>query len=301
MRILQQWKFFLMSLALLPAPATAETINWYNTPKKVNHTSGGQNMDASFQFQLGVFTGGFVPTVANMTQWASHWVSAQSTSYNPAAGAKSFDSNFTVTGNAAPFTVGAKGYVWGRSTAATKDEWILFRKSDWTWPAPNPMSPEPLYWNAAAANEIILGSINSGGTPFLMKSAAVSSYSQWQAGNLAGEPLSAANDDPDHDGSNNLLEFALGTPPLAPGAPVATPVDLVEVSGQKYLRISIPRGTNRLADLTVQVSGNLIQWNSGTSYTLVIEDSATALVVRDLTPYNPASPQRFMRLKAALP
>ncbi|MEO5714799.1 MAG: hypothetical protein ABIT37_15065 [Luteolibacter sp.] len=300
MKVFPHWKCFLIVLLLVTC-LRAETINWYNTPQKTNLTSTGQNMDGAFQFQLGAFTSGFVPTVGNISQWASHWVSADTASYNPDPSATSFDRNFTVTGNAAPFTVGASAYVWGRRTAVTQDEWILFRKSTWTWPAPNPMDPFGLSWNAAAADQVVLGSINSSGTPFLMKSASIASFSQWVGAELANEPQNAANQDPDHDGVSSLMEFVFGTSPLVPNPATPMPFSLVDVSGQKFLQISIPRRIDHPATLVLEVSGDLNQWNSGPSYTVTVEDSATALIIRDLTPYNPANPKRFVRLKATLP
>lgn len=300
MKVFPHWKYFLIA-PLLVTGLQAETINWYNTPQKTNLTSTGQNMDGAFQFQLGAFTSGFVPTVGNISQWTSHWVSADAASYNPDLAARSFDKSFTVTGNAAPFTVGASAYVWGRSAGLTKDEWILFRKSTWTWPAPNPMDPFGLSWNAATADQVILGTINAGGTPFLMKSAAISSYPQWAVTELTNEPQNAAGQDPDHDGVSNLMEFVFGTSPLIPNAATLAPLSLVDVSGQKFLQISIPRRIDHPATLVVEVSGDLSQWNSGPSYTVTVGDGSAALIIRDLTPYNPANPKRFMRLKATLP
>lgn len=214
MQVFQLRKYFLIGVALVVGRAEAQSINWYSTPLQASLTSTGQNMDETFQFQLGVFSGGFVPTASNTNQWSSYWVSADSTSYNPDS--KAFDDTFSVTGNPAPFTTGAKAYVWGRSTGAAKDESILFRKSDWTWPAYDPMSPFSIPWNAATADEVILGKIEASGSPFLMKSEAVYSYAQWRDGTLAGVPLNGPNDDPDRDGVSNLLEFVSAHRPHRP-------------------------------------------------------------------------------------
>jgi hypothetical protein len=290
-------KHVLALIWLAAFPASAETINWYSPPR-TNLTSSDQNMDAGFQFELGVFSGGFVPTANNISQWTSNWVPAQSAPYN--ATTKVFDSNFTVTGNTAPFTVGAKAYIWGRSTGANQDEWILFRKSTWTWPAPNPFSPFPLTWDTAEADQVLLGAINASGTPFLMKSGSVSSYTQWQTANLTGELLDEPADDPDLDSFENLLEFILGTSPTQAGAPTPTPVSFVDVSGLSYLQISVPRLRNRLATVVVEVSNDLVNWDSGDTYTTEVSNTANLLVVRDNTASVPGQPRRFMRLKATL-
>lgn len=289
--------YLLIGVPLVVGSANAETINWYS-PQKSNLTSSGQNMDAAFQFQLGVFTGGFIPTASNITRWPAYWVSAQASSYN--AVSRAFESNFTVTGNVAPFSIGAKAYVWGRGIGSTKDEWILFRKSDWTWPAPNPMDPFGLDWNAAAANEVILGTIQADGNPFLMKSEAVFSFAQWSDATLAGEPLNGPNDDPDRDGVTNLLEFVFGTPPGQASATPSTPASFVGIAGQNYLQISIPRLRNRLATVTVEVSNDLINWSSGDTFTAEVSNTAEVIVVRDKTPTGPGLPARFMRLKAEI-
>ncbi|MEI7928067.1 MAG: hypothetical protein WCH40_05910 [Verrucomicrobiales bacterium] len=299
MKVSQLRKYFLLGVALVIGRAGAETINWSCPTLKTNQTSTGQNMDGGFQFQLGVFSGGFIPIAGNMSQWAAHWVSAQTASYSSAN--SSFDSTFNFAVNAAPFTIGAKGYVWGRRIGSAADEWILFRKSDWTWPYVDPQQPPGFYdWNAATANEVILGTINASGTPFLMQSAAVYSYAQWRDDNLAGESLNSPNDDPDHDGVSNLLEFVFGTSPSLASLVPSTPTSLVTISGQTYLQIFIPRLRNRLATFTVEVSSDLNQWTSGDTYTAEVSNTAEALVVRDKTATGPGLPRRFMRLKAVV-
>jgi hypothetical protein len=281
----------------LVAVSRGETINFYNPTNQTNLTSAGQDMDGGFVFQLGVFEGGFIPSRNNITEWAGKWASAMSAGYD--TGSKAFDENLTVAGNPAPFLPGASAYVWGKRTSSTGDEWILFRKADWTWPSPNPFNPLPPAWNAAQADEVIIGSINGPG--HLMKSEAVVSYSQWQTAALAGEPLDLAADDPDHDGVPNLLEFVFGSPPKQAGPPPPLTVSIMETSGQRYLQISIPRLRERMAVLTVMVSDDLTDWQSGPSHTTEVSSAATSLVVRDLTPLESGQPRRFMRLKAVLP
>ncbi|MEO7341249.1 MAG: SdrD B-like domain-containing protein [Luteolibacter sp.] len=141
----------------------------------------------------------------------------------------------------------------------------------------------------------------NGGTDGYFLPGPLTTWEQWQAENLSGEPLNGPDQDPDRDGILNLMEFVFGTDPKSPGATIATPVVLVDVSGQRYLQITVPRRIDHPASLTVEVSSDMIDWNSGASNTVVVEDSAAALVVRDLVPFNPANPKRFIRLKASLP
>ncbi|MES2440974.1 MAG: hypothetical protein V4584_18055 [Verrucomicrobiota bacterium] len=298
MKIPQFLKYLLIGQILSAVAARAETINWYSAPK-ANLTSTGQNMDGAFQFQLGVFTGGFVPTAGNVSQWSAHWISAQSASYNPTT--MVFESAFSFTGNSAPFSIGAKAYVWGRFTGSAKDEWILFRKNDWTWPDGSTVPAGFHDWNAAAANDVVLGTINTTGTPFLMKSESVHSYTQWRDGQFAGEESNTPAADPDHDGISNLLEFIFGTSPTSAGPPTPTPVSLVSLSGQRYLQIAIPRLRNRLATVTVEVSDDLTIWNSGDAFTTEVSNTADTLIVRDKIPTSPGIARRFMRIKVVTP
>jgi hypothetical protein len=288
---------------LAGASLHAERILWSSPPGSTNLTSAGMEMDAGFRFELGVFEGTFVPTSGNIAQWSQHWRPAQRTGYNPAG--KDFNAEFVVEDNDPPFTFGKKGYVWGFRGDALSGEWILFRHDSWTWPVPDPLgiNPTPLMWAAEDATAI-LGAINASGTPFRMKSAAVTNaappattWNQWRLENLTGEPLDGAHDDPDQDGTPNLLEFVFGTDPRIANTPALTPVSLVD----GHLVITFPRRVDHQASLTVEVSGDLAAWNSGPAHVEILSDGLAALVARDLTPTGPANPKRFIRLKATLP
>lgn len=295
----------LMALLLMAGTAHAGVFSWFSDPNRTNLTSNGQLMGSSFRFELGVFIGDFVPTSANTSQWAVNWAPADRTSYN--AVSKQINSALTVTDNNAPFTEGKNAYVWGFRGDESSGEWILFRNTGWNWPSPNLFSPFNIEWSAAQANVVVLGSINASGTPSLMQSAAVSNsmpptttWTQWQTDELADTLLDGPNDDADGDGISNLIEFVFGTNPMSANTPVATPTTLLDLSGQRYLQISIPRRRDHPATLVVEVSSDLSTWNSGASYTQVVSDGV-ALVVRDLTPLGPGAPKRFMRLRAIPP
>jgi len=287
----------LIALILLAA-ARAETVNWFSDRGRVNLDSTGAPMDGGFQFQLGAFKDGFEPTASNAAQWTAKWMAGGSGSYISASGA--FDAQFELESNAAPFTVNGKAWIWGFRNTATGSEWILFRSSDWKWPAVSPINP-PVQWNVAEATEVVIGAIHQSGSPFLMQSAAVSSYGQWAATALAGQSLNGPDDDPDHDGVANLLEFSFGTSPLLANVPPALASSWFESGGEKYLQLTIPRRRDRLALFTVEVSEDLSLWQSGASFTAMVSDQPNAWVVRDLTPRNSQHPKRFIRFKATLP
>jgi hypothetical protein len=283
------------------APLHAERILWSSPPGSTNLTSAGMEMDAGFRFELGVFEGAFVPNAGNKEQWAQNWRPAQRTGYNAAG--KDYNAEFVVEDNDPPFTIGKQAYVWGFRGDAVSGEWILLKNESWTWPVPDPFNPFPLQWAAEDATAI-LGQIDPGGTPFLIKSAAVThaappatTWDQWRQENLTNEPLNGPLDDPDKDGTSNLLEFVFGTSPKVSNPLVATPVTLE--SGHAV--ITIPRRIDHVANLVVEVSGDLAVWNSGPAHVEITSNGPAALVARDLTPLGPANPQRFIRLKAALP
>jgi len=105
-----------------------------------------------------------------------------------------------------------------------------------------------------------------------------------------------SDDDPDHDGLVNLLEFALDTHPLVPN-PSTLVYDLVPLAGGKHLRLSVPKNP-AAANLTysVEVAGDPAApaWSSaGTS---IEADTPSELRVRDDTG-TATSSRRFIRLK----
>jgi len=256
-------------------------------------------MDADYRFELGVFTGTFVPNDTNKTSWAAHWNVMQRKAYDAAE--KRYDGEFTPEDNDSPFIEGKAVYVWGFRGDAAAGEWILFRANDWTFP--NAFAPLNYQWFAKNAT-CVIGSINLTGTPFLMQSAAVTNaapptttWVQWQATNLANEPLNGANDDPDKDSVSNLLEFVSGTSPKSAGGPPQMPIAMVG----GFLQITIPRRIDHKATLVVEVSSDLTTWNSGTNETEVVSNGLMTLIVRDKTPFAPPLIRRFMRLRASLP
>ena len=289
--------------AWVPTSLKAERLFWSSNIDAVNLRSNGGTMQGDYAFELGVFTGGFIPTSANTTEWAAHWVAAQRVSYMDRD--SNFSGVFTVENNDAPFTVGANAYIWGFGGEGPIKEWILFRRTTWTWPAPNPFNPFTRNWNANAANVVVLGSIQASGSPYLMKSAAmvdgrpVITWDQWAASELAATTLDSPSDDPDLDGTPNALEFIYGTAPLSASLPTATPAVWRVLGSEYFLQISVPRRLDRTAAVVVEISSDLVTWNSGPEWTETMEDSTSALVVRDLTPLSAGLPKRFMRVRVS--
>lgn len=281
--------------------ADAMDIEWYSLGGVVNLDSVGVAMDAGFVFELGVFSAGFIPSESNVVDWGDHWNMADTAAYVPAQ--QLFTESHVVTGNPAPFTVGAQAWILGRRVSATGTEMILFRRDSWLWPAPNELEPTPLFWvvNGGTGMQVVLGAVNTDGSPFLMQSAMVRDYAQWRELKLAGEPLDGPTDDADSDGVSNAEEFVFDTNPLQPGAPPVTALSNVEINDEQYLRVSIPRNRAHLAHLKVQVSSDLATWNDGPAFTETLADHPTEWVVRDKTPFSETGGRRFMRLQLEIP
>lgn len=155
-------------------------------------------------------------------------------------------------------------------------------------PDANPLIPPPPnaneWFTNASGVAAVIGSVDGTGSPFLMRSASVSgvlppptSWEQWRADMLAGEPLDGMNDDPDGDGLPNLLEFAFGSDPQQLNTAPAMPLTLENFASQKFLQISVARRKDHVISLTVQVSSDLVAWDEGE----IIDDGLHAFIVRD--------------------
>jgi hypothetical protein len=278
-----------------------ETIQWFSDPAGTNQNSSGQPMDANFVFELGVFSGGFTPTAGNVADWTNYWEAAQTVNYN--ATSNQFSGLYPVFDNDPPFVVGALGWIMATKTTTTGIERLLMRRAAWVWPESNPFNPFPIDWrvNGDANIQVVIGTVNPAGSPFLMRSEITRDYPQWRALRLAGESLNGPGDDPDQDGLSNHLEFAFDTLPLNASSRAVTAGSFIELGGQTYLQLSIPRKRTHLATLAVQVSSDLKVWDEGAAFTEVLSDTATEWIVRDKVPLASAPDgKRFMRFKASI-
>lgn len=146
----------------------------------------------------------------------------------------------------------------------------------------------------------------AGSTPATLVVNITSTLATWQsayfsAGELGNPAISGPLGDATGAGIPNLIKYALGIPPKQPGV-AGLPVGSVqqEADTSKYLRLTYTRDVSAAVTFTVEVSGNLINWNSGPAYTTEVSRVPQAgnketVIVRDNVPVG--NGQRFIRLK----
>jgi hypothetical protein len=286
-------------LGFVAGASHAERVGWESQAGAFNLSSSGGPMDAGFVFQLGVFSNGFVPTVGNLAKWDLFWNVVDEASYNESQ--NRFAGLFEVRANDPLISAGTAAWIMGTKVTPTGTEKILVRRPSWTWPSPNPFNPTGPIWEVQGDEniQVVIGSVNPGGSPILMQSEVVRNYEQWRQLRLAGEPIDGAGDDPDGDGVPNMLEFVFDTDPKDPASHASIIGELVDVDGEQYLQLFIPRKRTHLVRLEVQVSSDLMIWSEGPEFTKVVEEAPLQWIVRDKTAVSSApNGRRFIRLKA---
>lgn len=167
------------------------------------------------------------------------------------------------------------------------------------------------YWNQYLGREIILGSATSSeshavtwdtrGLPaasYAIRVLASDAIGNWQRAEVAVNVGTPAADDPDRDGQNNLIELALGTPPLVsnPGTVLTT---LEPVGQARHLRLEVAK--NPLAGNLIfraEVAGDPAgPWSSDPLTAVeILHENAERLIARDRMPVGAAA-KRFIRLR----
>jgi hypothetical protein len=122
-------------------------------------------------------------------------------------------------------------------------------------------------------------------------------FASWIADQGVPAGQRGPQDDPDGDGVANLLEYALGGNPAVANRDILPVQGTETVNGQTYLSIAFTKNASASdVSLIVETSGDLITWNSGTGHTVVVEETASAAIVRDAVALTDAN-RRFIRLR----
>lgn len=134
--------------------------------------------------------------------------------------------------------------------------------------------------------------------------AHVNAFQVWQSQNFPSgptDPIAAMLDDPDHDGVQNLAEYAFGSDPHSASVSGVTH-DTATVGPDKFLRLTVSKNPTALGiTYSVEATSDLANPLSWSSAGLVIEaDNASTLQVRDVIPMSAGTP-RFMRVRITLP
>lgn len=192
-------------LASAPS-AKGATFFWSSDVPDLLFDSNEQPLSGYFSFELGVFTGGFVPTADNIGQWATYWqVFDRAFDPTPAIpddgdpNGWNVENQFfvgtvehTATGTSsspyadpgAVFQQGQVVYLWvfNKKTREADTEWALVTDGlgagdiadDWV--ITDPADGGSYDWQLADANLAILGNLNgtlSGGQPFTLQTVLV--------------------------------------------------------------------------------------------------------------------------------
>ncbi len=131
-------------------------------------------------------------------------------------------------------------------------------------------------------------------------------FGAWQAANfttveLTDTNISGDHADPDGDGRNNLMEFALGLAPKTPDASGSPTAGVVNISGSNYLTLTFRRRTPSL-DLSYAPKSTIALPGTWTADTVPVGspaangDGTETVTVRSPAAITPGS-KRFMRIE----
>lgn len=289
-------RFIAVLYALVSAATVlnAGQINWQSTPFAENWTSSGADapFDERFYFELGVFADGFTPTRANISLWTANWRVADRAAYNTIN--HFFTSSHLVSDNAAPFSQGKRGYIWGYRINGSSEEWLLVSNPTWLWPAARGINP-PLAWSISHSSESIVGTIGSTNDVYHMRSESITNAvppvlapNVWKTryfGHLSGGDIALSDwhADPDGDGLDNLFEYAVDGDPFEAAPP---PLDLV--LDHEDATITIAKRTDRLVTYAIEESPNLVTWTKPATR------SPVEILSNDLHAFSVKWPLRFL-------
>lgn len=126
-------------------------------------------------------------------------------------------------------------------------------------------------------------------------------FASWIATFDLAEGETGETADPDGDGISNLLEYALNLNPTSADRNALPQATILEEGGSSYLVLEVNKSSTASGiSLIVESSSELQSWSSGEGNTVILEDSASVLRVRDAQPISDNS-RRFLRLRVENP
>lgn len=309
-------RFLIILIAILIATAMAplhgQQVLWGSPANRTSLTSAGSGnqLDASFTFQVGTFfeagVPGWMPSAANTAEWADHWLAADSAVYHETFRAFTGSSPFD------PALAGGQGYIWGFDSNLAEGEWILLTDPNWIFPSFETGLKFPLSWQTSRASTVVVGSSNNlPDAAYHLKTAKITisppplvPAHQWlgmffTTPELIDSLIGAWNSDADEDGMSNLVEFALGRLPREARSEREPVLGFVESGGLEYLTLTIERPPNANVVYGAEVSPDLKTWDGGSTHVTLLRESPTEVVFRDNTPISEPG-NRFMRLKVGV-
>lgn len=167
--------------AWLTVPSEASTIFWGTRPNDLLYDSEGNMLDATFVFELGTFSPGFVPDASNLDQWSANWLifdaAIAGSGWSPANQEVTGTVEHTATsGSTSPFATpgatfdqGAPAYLWvyNSKDLNTNPEWALLLDVDngantyYPWEFPDPtLTGDSFDWQTQDVDTAIFGGVN---------------------------------------------------------------------------------------------------------------------------------------------
>ena len=263
-----------------------------------------QTTNFAADFGLAVTSPGIDSAAASFTIWSGTMINAPATDLAGVArpqgagydmGAyERLGSMITTSAQPAPggTTTGGGSYVDGLNATVVATPASGYGFVNWT-ASGIPVSTSPSYTFTVANNGSLVANFQM-------------TYASWEAAHFsaaeqANPTISGPAANPSGDGMSNLAKYAFGGDPKVANVSIL-PKCAIE-SGALTLTYTCNTSISDVT-YTVQVSGDLSHWVSGSSYTssLVISSTGTTETIQasDLTPDTSAS-RRFMRVLLSLP
>lgn len=174
----------LFSLCFLPK-AQGSTIFWGSFSNDTLLDSAGNDLDASYRFEVGTFQAGFTPTLANIHLWEANWMvfdaAVDGDGWSPLDQFVNTSADHTAaSGSSSPdadpadvFTQGVLAYLWvfnSKDMGIPGTEWALLANYDtatdvfpgaWEFPDPNLPPGDSFDWQTRDLDAALFGGVNN--------------------------------------------------------------------------------------------------------------------------------------------